>query len=146
MKNKVFAVRLVNLILIVAILLVYQFVLVYRSQGEKIAYLESQIASAQAAEGAADGDGAYADGTYSGQAEGFGGPIAVEVTVDGGKMTDIQITSAEKEDGAYMDMAVDVIDEMLEKQTADVDTVSGATFSSTGIINAVKQALEGAVQ
>lgn len=149
MKNKVFVTRLINLLLVVGILLGYQGVLAWRGQSEKIAYLESQLASVQAAggtaeTGSADGTSGYADGTYSGEADGFGGPVKVDVTVSGGNISDITITSAEKEDGAYLDMAKGVIDEIKSRQTTEVDVVSGATFSSNGIINAVKAALEGA--
>lgn len=61
-----------------------------------------------------------------------------------GKIDSINIVSADKEDKAYFDMAKGVIEEMMENQSADVDAISGATFSSNGIINAVKQALEKA--
>ena len=53
---------------------------------------------------------------------------------------------AEKEDGAYLSMAEDIIPTIIEAQSADVDTISGATFSSTGIKNASEQALEKAVK
>ena len=43
-------------------------------------------------------------------------------------------------------MAEDIIPEILEAQSAEVDTVSGATFSSTAIREASAQALEKAVQ
>ena len=86
----------------------------------------------------------YQDGVYAGEAEGFGGPISLEVTVEEGKITAIEILSAEKEDGAYFAMAQDVIPDIIEKQSADVDTISGATFSSTGIRDAARQALEKA--
>ena len=55
------------------------------------------------------------------------------------------ITSAENEDGAYLTMAEEIIPAIIEAQSADVDTISGATFSSTGIKDAVAQALEKAV-
>jgi uncharacterized protein with FMN-binding domain len=64
--------------------------------------------------------------------------------VEEGKITAIEILSAEKEDGAYFAMAQDVIPDIIEKQSADVDTISGATFSSTGIRDAARQALEKA--
>ena len=70
----------------------------------------------------------------------------MEVTVADGKITDISILSAEGEDGAYLTMAQDIIPRILEGQTAETDTVSGATFSSTGIKNAVIQALEKAAE
>ena len=56
------------------------------------------------------------------------------------------IVSAEKEDGAYLSMAEDIIPTIIDAQSADVDTISGATFSSTGIKNAVAQALEEAAK
>ena len=43
-------------------------------------------------------------------------------------------------------MARDIIPKSIDAQSADVDTVSGATFSSTGIKNASEQALEKAVK
>ena len=66
------------------------------------------------------------------------------VIIENGKISEINITSAEKEDGAYLSMAEDIIPTILEAQSADVDTISGATFSSTGIKEAVAQALEEA--
>ena len=56
------------------------------------------------------------------------------------------MVSAEKEDGAYLSMAKDIIPKIIDAQSADVDTISGATFSSTGIKNASEQALEKAVK
>ena len=52
--------------------------------------------------------------------------------------------SAEKEDGAYLAMAKEIIPTIIEQQTWDVDTISGATFRSKGIKNATQQALEKA--
>ena len=85
--------------------------------------------------------GLYADGTYTGEGSGFGGTIQVEVTLEDQEMTDIQIVSASGEDSAYLSQAEGVISTILAGQTTAVDTVSGATFSSTGIINAVNDAL-----
>jgi uncharacterized protein with FMN-binding domain len=84
------------------------------------------------------------DGTFEGQAEGFGGPICVSVTVDNGYLDTIEIVSAEKEDEAWLNEAVATIPAMLKQQTTNVDVVSGATYSSVGIINATKAALANA--
>ena len=84
---------------------------------------------------------AYTDGIYQGTATGFGGDITVEVTITDGRIAAVDILSAEKEDSAYLTMANDIIPEILDAQSADVDTISGATFSSTGIKNATAQAL-----
>ena len=51
------------------------------------------------------------------------------------------MTSASGEDSAYLSQAEGVINSIISAQSTDVDTVSGATFSSTGIINAVNDAL-----
>lgn len=86
-------------------------------------------------------ENSWKDGEYTGTAAGFGGDITVKVTIEGGKMADITIVAAEKETPSYLKRAKTVIDRMLETQSTEVDVVSGATYSSNGIINAVKNAL-----
>lgn len=88
-----------------------------------------------------DADNVYKDGTYTGEAQGFGGTIQVQVTLASDEITDIQVTSAPGEDSAYLSPGEGVISSILSAQSTDVDTISGATFSSTGIINAVVDAL-----
>ena len=90
--------------------------------------------------------GTYKDGTYTGEADGFGGTVKVEVIVKKQKIKEVNIVSADGEDGSYLTMAKDIIPKILDAQSAEVDTISGATFSSTGIKNATKQALEKAVK
>lgn len=89
----------------------------------------------------ADSDYVYKDGTYTGEAEGYGGMIQVEVTLAGDEITSINVVSAPGEDSAYLSQAESVINSVISAQSTDVDTVSGATFSSTGILNAVDEAL-----
>lgn len=87
--------------------------------------------------------GPYAtDGVFTGTAQGYGGPVTMQVTVKGGYIDDVRVVDALNEDGPYLEQAVKLIDDMLVKQTPNVDTVSGATFSSAGIINGAVQALE----
>ena len=105
--------------------------------------MKAQVTETQSAE---SDDSNYKDGTYQGEAEGFGGTVAVEVKIEKGKITAVEIVSAQKEDGAYLSMAKDIIPKIIEAQSADVDTISGATFSSTGIKNASQEALEKAVK
>lgn len=88
-----------------------------------------------------DSDYVYKDGTYTGEAEGYGGTIQVEVTLAGDEITSINVVSAPGEDSAYLSQAESVINSVISSQSTDVDTVSGATFSSTGILNAVDEAL-----
>lgn len=90
-----------------------------------------------------DKDTVYADGTYVGAGEGYAGEIPVNVTIKDDIITDISL-GEHGEDEIYMEEAMQVIDDILESQSTDVDTVSGATLSSNGIIAAVEDALEQA--
>ena len=142
-----FWIKTCNLILVVALLFGYQAVVQSRAQKETIAELEYELQQKTVSGQPEEADGAdspYADGTYTGEAQGYGGTVVVELTVENGKITDLTITSAEKEDTAYLDAASAVIDSILEQQSTDVDTVSGATFSSNGILHAAKDALRKA--
>ena len=87
---------------------------------------------------------AYRDGVYTASAEGFGGPITVQVTILNDKIDYITIVSAEGETSSYFTKARHVISTILDEQTPEVDAISGATYSSTGILNAVKSALASA--
>ena len=82
------------------------------------------------------------DGVYNGSATGYSGTIKVAVTIKDHTITGIEILES-VDDFAYMNLARGVIDRLLEAQSFDVDTVSGATYSSRGIIKAVKNALTG---
>lgn len=88
--------------------------------------------------------GGYKDGTYQGSGTGFGGTITVQVTISGGKIAAIDILSASGETGSYFASAKGVISKMISDQTPNVDAVSGATYSSNGIIQAVQNALSKA--
>ena len=89
-------------------------------------------------------DGTYRDGIYTGTAEGYGGDITVSVTVADGKIHAVDIVSAEDETPSYLEKAKAVIAQVLDRQTPNVDTVSGATYSSNGILNAIRRALSQA--
>ena len=100
-----------------------------------------EAADSEDAESTDDSGNFYKDGTYTGSAQGFGGAIEVQVTLKDDEITDIQVMSASGEESAYLSQAQSVINSIISAQSTDVDTVSGATFSSTGIINAVVDAL-----
>ena len=154
-------VRFLNVAVIAAVLIGYNTVLDKRDKEDQIARLsvalettqlqKENLQAAAAASNTADTaaseaevEGQYVDGTYDGEADGFGGTIAVEITVEGGQITDLAITSADGEDSAYLSNAEAIIPKIIEAQSADVDTISGATFSSTGIRNAAQEAIEKA--
>ena len=90
----------------------------------------------------ADANG-YKDGTYYGTGKGFAGDVKVKVDISGGKIADISIVST-KDGDSYIKSASSILNTIVEKQSTNVDTVSGATFSSRGIIEAVRSALSQA--
>lgn len=92
------------------------------------------------------GEGKYKDGTYSGTAQGYGGPVTTKITVKNGRISGIEITSSDGEDAAYYNMCLGILDKIVSEQSADVDTVSGATYTSNGIINGSKKALQQAAK
>lgn len=83
---------------------------------------------------------AYKDGTYYGSATGFAGPIKVKVVISGGKIASIEIVST-SDGSSYISKASAITGKIVSFQSTNVDTVSGATYSSVGIINAVRNAL-----
>lgn len=141
-----FWVRLVSMLAIVGVLLGYNSVLDVRAKEDEIARLSAQVAGNGQSDSGNGGSANYKDGTYTGEADGFGGTIQVEVKIEKSKIAEINVISAEKEDGAYLSMAKDMIPKIIDAQSVDIDTISGATFSSTGIKNASEQALEKAVK
>ena len=113
-------VRFLNVAVIAAVLIGYNTVLDKRDKEDQIARLSAELETTQlqkenlqaaaaasntadtAASEAAEAEGQYVDGTYDGEADGFGGTIAVEVTVEGGQITDLAITSADGEGVIFM--------------------------------------------
>lgn len=86
----------------------------------------------------------YADGSYSGTGYGFRGPITVAVQVAGGEISSVEVTD-QQDDRKWFERAYSAVaQEILSVQSANVDTVSGATFSSRGIIDGAAAALEQA--
>ena len=85
----------------------------------------------------------YKNGTFSGSGEGFEGTITVNVTIENDKITNISVVSA-SDDEPYWSEGKGIISRIIFAQSANVDTVSGATFSSGGILDAVKAALSSA--
>ena len=83
----------------------------------------------------------YKDGTYIGSGQGFGGTTKVSITIADGKITDIKTLSNEDTPDYYERAFGNISKGIVSRQSTDVDTVSGATYSSKGIISAVKDAL-----
>lgn len=84
------------------------------------------------------------DGTYEGSGTGFRGETVVEVTVENEQITSIEIISTRDDQKWFSRAYSGVSSSILDEQNVDVDSVSGATYSSVAIMNAVKDALESA--
>ena len=146
-SHKNFFSRLLCLVLITGALMVYQshariWAAEVEENEKKIAEVEAWNREVLASE---NGTADFEDGSYEGAGIGFGGEIRVEVVVEDGEITEISLLEAKGEDAAYLTTAESILDDILKAQSVDVDTVSGATFSSTGIRDAVSDALEQAV-
>lgn len=85
----------------------------------------------------------YKNGTFSGSGQGFAGAITVSVSIQNDVITGISVVSS-VDDEPYLSNAKGVISKMLSAQSANVSAVSGATYSSNGIISAVRSALASA--
>ena len=87
----------------------------------------------------------YQAGTYEAAAAGFGGDVVVKVTVDEAKILDIQVEGKDETDGIGT-KAIDMLPAaMLEQQSADVNAIAGATFTSKAIRLAVQECLDQAM-
>lgn len=109
---------------------------------ERVTDTETETENAAENTQTATGSFDLADGVYKGSATGFSGPVTVAVTIMDKKITSIDILSS-TDDEAFFNRAKGVIDRIISSQSLDVDVVSGATYSSNGIIGAVKNALTG---
>ncbi len=82
----------------------------------------------------------YKAGTYEGTAEGYNGPITLEVTFDETKITDIKVKD-QKETEYVGTPAYDIMfEDAIQANGSGIDTVAGATFTS----RAIKEALNDA--
>ena len=91
-----------------------------------------------------DSNQTWRDGTYYGSGTGFNGEVQVQVVIADGKITDINVVS-HNDDSSFMNQAQGLIPNIISFQSTNVDAVSGATYSSRGIIDAVRAALKQAV-
>lgn len=125
---KIFIVKSINLLLIIGIISVY---CKQASKIQKTVTVNKEIKVSYFAD----------DGIYKGSGEGFGGKITVRLTVKDKKLQKAEILSAKNETKDYLESAKKILDDAVEQQSTDIDTISGATLSSNGIISAMKDAL-----
>lgn len=101
-------------------------------------------ATLDSSEGVDVTSGQYSDGTYEGTASGYASGLKVQVTIANGQISNVQVTSHNETPG-FCERAIETVpSEIVSAQSTNVDTVSGATYTSVGIINAVNSALSSA--
>lgn len=106
------------------------------------AYMEAVQKAIDKASPVSDSEADFKNGEYIGSAQGHVGEIELKVLVKAGKITEIEVL-AQNETAGLGDDAIDEIKAaIIENQSLEVDVVSGATNSSVGTINAVKNALD----
>lgn len=106
---------------------------------------ETVAAVSQSSTALGSASGQYTDGVYTGSGSGFRGTTQVQVTVSNGYITDITVLSTGDDNEFFSKAKSSVISQIISSQSVSVDTVSGATFSSNGIIDAVTDALASAL-
>lgn len=137
-RNRNFIYKLVSAAVVGAVLVTY-------SQWATAAAASDDAVRQQmaAAERSGDERGPYAtDGTFTGSAQGYGGTITSEVVIEDGYIVSVTVLDHSGETDAYYSQAAGLVDKIVEAQSTGVDTVSGATFSSAGILNGVTAALQ----
>lgn len=86
--------------------------------------------------------GTYTAGTYTGSAEGFGGTVTVDVTIDtNGNITEVTVDAPDETPNVGGEAVQPMIDAIKEANSIEVDSVTSATFTSTAIIDAARAAL-----
>ncbi len=147
-------IKLISLVLILCTLTVYQTAAAARA-GQNAA-VKAQIKAAEKrareeAKALADEQtrlaaAKYRDGIYEGAGYGYGGDIKVRVTVKDGEIYTIDVYEHSGEDEEYFKLALGLKDKIIEENDPDVDAVTGSTFSSEGLLEAINAALEKAVK
>lgn len=104
-------------------------------------HTEAEITISEEEEAAPQVQGNYKDGVYEGSGKGNNGEIKVEVTIKNGNIVSIELKEHSETEGIYEAAEKGVIAEIIKNQSDEVDAVSGATNTSKGIMEAVKNAL-----
>lgn len=88
-------------------------------------------------------EAAYVDGTYEGKGQGAMSEITVSVEVKDGKISAVDVLDHDETEGISDEALVEIPNKIVEKNSTDVDVITGATGTSDGIKAAVANALEG---
>ena len=91
--------------------------------------------------GCALGQGSLLDGAYAGEGEGYSSTIKINIAVEGGKISGLQVVEHGETDEIFNDAVEKIREDIIGKEsTEEIDLVSGATSTSKGIIEAINKA------
>ena len=136
-RFRFFGVKALNLALVV-VLFAFFSTWAAKAQAHDEAVAD-QIAQAERAASR----GPYAiDGSFEGSARGYGGLVTMRVTIKDGYIDAVEVVDASSEDKAWLDMAAVLPGRIVDAQSTDIDVVSGATYTSVGMLNGATQALQ----
>ena len=141
MKYTGTVVKTISLLLVIGSLIFYQNIA--QSRAEHNAAVRAQIKAEEKAlrEAEKKASAKYRDGVYEGEGFGFGGEIMVRVTITDGEIYTIDAYEHSGEDEEYFRLALGMVDEIIDANDPSVDVVTGSTFSSEGLLEAIKDAL-----
>ncbi|MDO4849895.1 MAG: FMN-binding protein [Coriobacteriia bacterium] len=142
LRRRVWRAKLINAVCVVAAVFAYASWAANAASADEAVRAQMK-ADEEAARAASSERGPYAtDGVFTGTAQGYGGPVTTQVTVENGYITAVEVVEHSSETEAYFSQAEPLTETVVEAQTTAVDTVSGATFSSAGILNGATEALQ----
>ncbi len=140
-RNRNFLIKFLNAAVVLSAVLTYN-TWATNAAAADAAVTAQMEADAQAARAASDARGPYAtDGTFTGSAQGYGGTVTTQVVIENGYIASVEVIDHAGETEAYFSQAEGLTEKIVSAQGTNVDAVSGATFSSAGIINGVNEAL-----
>ena len=85
--------------------------------------------------------GIYTPGTYEASAQGFGGAVTVKITVDANSITNVEVEGPNESAGYGLDALPTLAEQIKTAQSAEIDGVSGASFTSGAAKTAAAEAL-----
>lgn len=88
--------------------------------------------------------GSFTPGTYTGEGQGYGGPVVVELTTSDSAITDVKITGDQETPAVGGAALEELAGQIKTAQSADIDGVSGATLTSNGVREAAAAAIAAA--
>lgn len=89
-------------------------------------------------------EGLFKPGTYEVEVDGYGGKMKVATTLSADKIEKVEVLEHGETDGIGTNAVAELPGKIVEGQTLNVEAVTGATVSSTAILDAVKQAIKDA--